>query len=51
MGLFCHCRINDYVGENGSANYSAQYKNLEKLVNDLDKEVISKLYGSSSKLR
>ncbi|XVF55177.1 hypothetical protein PTKIN_Ptkin06aG0015700 [Pterospermum kingtungense] len=41
--------VENYVGENGSGNYSAQYKNLEKLVSDLDKEVISKLYGSSSK--
>ncbi|XWS43780.1 hypothetical protein CRYUN_Cryun16bG0133400 [Craigia yunnanensis] len=41
--------IDNYVGENGSGNYSAQYKNLEKLVTSLDKEVISKLYGSSSK--
>ncbi|XVF08184.1 hypothetical protein REPUB_Repub06bG0204200 [Reevesia pubescens] len=40
--------IDNYVGENGSGNYSAQYKNLEKLVSSLDKEVISKLYGSST---
>ncbi|XVE61966.1 hypothetical protein DITRI_Ditri06bG0080800 [Diplodiscus trichospermus] len=41
--------IDNYVGENGSGNYSVQYKNLEKLVSSLDKEVVSKLYGSSSK--
>ncbi|XP_017977444.1 PREDICTED: probable proteasome inhibitor [Theobroma cacao] len=41
--------IDNYVGENGSGNFSAQYKNLEKMVSSLDKEVISKLYGKSSK--
>ncbi|OMO97312.1 Proteasome Inhibitor PI31 [Corchorus olitorius] len=41
--------IDNYIGESGSGNYSAQYKNLDKLVSNLDKEVISKLYGSTSK--
>ncbi|KAG8504182.1 hypothetical protein CXB51_002616 [Gossypium anomalum] len=40
--------ISNYVGENGNGNYSAQYKNLDKLVSNLDKEVISKLYGTVS---
>ncbi|GMI71274.1 PROTEASOME REGULATOR1 [Hibiscus trionum] len=40
--------IDDYVGENINGNYSAMYKNLEKLVNGLEKEVISKLCCSSS---
>ncbi|KAL9432687.1 hypothetical protein AB3S75_027664 [Citrus x aurantiifolia] len=42
-----HLEINvaDYVAENGG-NYSDKFKNLEKLVTDLDKDIISKLYGS-----
>ncbi|KAJ7950242.1 Proteasome inhibitor-related [Quillaja saponaria] len=45
-----HLEINvvDYVGENGSSNYSAQFKNLEKLLRSLDTEILSKLDGSSS---
>ncbi|XP_039053544.1 probable proteasome inhibitor [Hibiscus syriacus] len=40
--------IDDYVGgENTSGNYSALYNNLEKLVNGLEKEVISKLNFSA----
>ncbi|KAE8726974.1 60S ribosomal protein L17-2 [Hibiscus syriacus] len=39
--------IDDYVGESTSGNYSALYKNLEKLVNGLEKEVISKLNCSA----
>ncbi|KAE8699356.1 putative proteasome inhibitor [Hibiscus syriacus] len=39
--------IDDYVGENTSGNYSALYNNLEKLVNGLEKEVISKLNCSA----
>ncbi|KAJ7961348.1 Proteasome inhibitor-related [Quillaja saponaria] len=44
-----HLEINvgDYVGENGSSNYSAQFKNLEKLLKSLDTEILSKLDGSS----
>ncbi|KAK8632306.1 hypothetical protein V6N13_072700 [Hibiscus sabdariffa] len=45
LPLFC---VDDYVGENISGNFSALYKNLEKLVNGLEKEVISKLYCSTS---
>ncbi|KAL4342428.1 hypothetical protein GQ457_08G019670 [Hibiscus cannabinus] len=40
--------VDGYVGENISGNYSALYKNLDKLVNGLEKEVISKLYCSTS---
>ncbi|XP_010529791.1 PREDICTED: probable proteasome inhibitor [Tarenaya hassleriana] len=36
--------VGDYVGENGDGNYSAQFKNLEKLVGDLQKEVLNKLH-------
>ncbi|KAK8600247.1 hypothetical protein V6N13_059936 [Hibiscus sabdariffa] len=39
--------IDEHAGENISGNYSALYKNLDKLVNGLEKEVISKLYLSS----
>ncbi|KAF3434981.1 hypothetical protein FNV43_RR22068 [Rhamnella rubrinervis] len=43
-----HLEINvgDTVGENGGSNYSTQYKNLDKLVNSLDSEILSKLNGS-----
>lgn len=46
-GLSVLCSIRDYVEENSGANYSAHYKNLETLVNSLDKEILSKLDGSS----
>ncbi|KAF2306208.1 hypothetical protein GH714_015734 [Hevea brasiliensis] len=39
----------DFVGENGGANYSAQFKNMDKLVKNIDAEILSKLDGSSSK--
>ncbi|XP_054779743.1 probable proteasome inhibitor [Prosopis cineraria] len=39
--------VGDYTGDNGSSNYSDQFKNLDKLVKSLDKEVFSKLEGSS----
>ncbi|KAI9153618.1 hypothetical protein LWI28_014035 [Acer negundo] len=40
--------VGDFVGEQkGGANYSAQFKNLEKLVKNLDTEILSKLHGSS----
>ncbi|XP_006441222.2 probable proteasome inhibitor isoform X2 [Citrus clementina] len=47
-----HLEINvaDYVAENGG-NYSDKFKNLEKLVTDLDKDIISKLYGSPKTAR
>ncbi|KAL6337262.1 hypothetical protein AAG906_036576 [Vitis piasezkii] len=46
-----HLEINveDYVAENGGTNYSGQFKNLDKLVKTLDKEILSKLDGSSDK--
>ncbi|KAK9290693.1 hypothetical protein L1049_008867 [Liquidambar formosana] len=40
--------VGDYVEENLGPNYSGQYKNLDKLVKSLDKEILSKLDGSSS---
>lgn len=41
--------VGEFAGENGGANYSAQFKNLDKLVQKLDAEILSKLDGSSSK--
>ncbi|XP_050214576.1 probable proteasome inhibitor [Mercurialis annua] len=41
--------IGEFVDENGGTNISDQYKNLGKLVKSIDKEVLSKLDGSSSK--
>uniref|UniRef100_A0A5B7BN80 Putative proteasome inhibitor n=1 Tax=Davidia involucrata TaxID=16924 RepID=A0A5B7BN80_DAVIN len=45
-----HLEINvgDYVGENGGTNYSSQFKNLGKLVSSLEKEILTKLNGSST---
>ncbi|KAL5804131.1 hypothetical protein ACOSQ3_030931 [Xanthoceras sorbifolium] len=39
--------VGDYVGKQGGANYSTQFKNLEKLVKSLDTEILAKLHGSS----
>ncbi|XP_028783439.1 probable proteasome inhibitor isoform X2 [Neltuma alba] len=39
--------VGDHAGENGNGNYSDQFKNLDKLVKSLDKEVFSKLEDSS----
>lgn len=49
MVVFCNS-VADYVAENGG-NYSDKFKNLEKLVTDLDKDIISKLYGSPKTAR
>ncbi|TXG58704.1 hypothetical protein EZV62_016533 [Acer yangbiense] len=46
--LVVYGSVGDFVGEQqGGANYSAQFKNLEKLVKNLDTEILSKLHGSS----
>ncbi|XAR59228.1 hypothetical protein NMG60_11014948 [Bertholletia excelsa] len=37
--------VDDYAKENGGMNYGSQYKNLEKLVNSVDIEILSKLNG------
>lgn len=42
-------RVADYVVEDGGADYSAQYKSLEKLVKSLQTEILSKLGGETSK--
>lgn len=45
--MFSDISVGDYAGDNGSINYSDQFKNLDKLVKSLDKEVFSKLEVSS----
>lgn len=45
--VFSDISVGDHAGDNGSSNYSDQFKNLDKLVKSLDKEVFSKLEGSS----
>lgn len=40
--------VGEFVGEADNSNYSAQYKNLEKLVKTLDEEILSKLDSPSS---
>lgn len=44
-----HLEINveEYVQENGEANYSSQFKNLGKLVADVDAQILSKVDGSA----
>ncbi|GAV65453.1 LOW QUALITY PROTEIN: PI31_Prot_C domain-containing protein/PI31_Prot_N domain-containing protein [Cephalotus follicularis] len=39
--------VGDYVGENGTASYAAQFRDLEGLVKKLNTEILSKLNGSS----
>ncbi|KAJ8444070.1 hypothetical protein Cgig2_030927 [Carnegiea gigantea] len=40
--------VHEFVAENAGNDYNSQYKNLGKLVCRLDKEVLSKLDGSSA---
>ncbi|KAF8016602.1 hypothetical protein BT93_H1966 [Corymbia citriodora subsp. variegata] len=39
--------VHEFIVEDGAANYSGQFKNLDKLVKSLDTEILSKLNGSS----
>ncbi|KAI6675151.1 hypothetical protein NL676_003057 [Syzygium grande] len=39
--------VDEFIGEDGTASYSGQFKNLDKLVKSLDTEILSKLNGSS----
>lgn len=39
--------VDDFAVEGGPGNYSGQYKDLEKLVKNLDTEIMSKFDGSS----
>ncbi|XP_057970476.1 probable proteasome inhibitor [Malania oleifera] len=45
-----HLEINveDYVGENNGPNYATQFKNLDKLVKSLQKEIFSKMHNFST---
>ncbi|KAF7845438.1 putative proteasome inhibitor isoform X2 [Senna tora] len=45
--LHLEINVEDYAGDNGSNNYSDQYKNLDKFVKGLDKDILSKLESSS----
>lgn len=41
--------VNDYAVEGGSSgNYSAQFKDLGKLVSSINREILGKLSGSSA---
>lgn len=40
--------VDEFIGEDGAASYSGQFKNLDKLVKSLDTEILSKLNGSSA---
>ncbi|KAL3826049.1 hypothetical protein ACJIZ3_022078 [Penstemon smallii] len=40
--------VPEYVEDNGGNNYSSQFKNLGKLVADVNKEILHKLDGSSA---
>ncbi|XP_031398197.1 probable proteasome inhibitor [Punica granatum] len=42
--------VDDFAAEGGGRNYSDQYKDLEKLVENFDKEILSKFDGSSRPL-
>ncbi|XP_030521732.1 probable proteasome inhibitor [Rhodamnia argentea] len=39
--------VDEFIGEDGAASYSGQFKNLDKLLKSLDTEILSKLNGSS----
>ncbi|KAL3536450.1 hypothetical protein ACH5RR_004911 [Cinchona calisaya] len=40
--------VRDYVAEDGGNNYSSMFKNIGKLVKDVDKDILGKLGGSST---
>ncbi|XP_061348948.1 probable proteasome inhibitor [Gastrolobium bilobum] len=46
--LHLEINVGDYAGEDGSSNYSQQFKNLEKLVKSMDGDILSKLDGSAN---
>jgi proteasome inhibitor subunit 1 (PI31) len=39
-------KVKDYVNVNGGTNYTDQFKNLENLVENVNEEILNKLYGS-----
>lgn len=42
------CSAAEYAAENGGKNYGSQFKNLGKLVENVNKEILHKLDGSSA---
>ncbi|XP_047311305.1 probable proteasome inhibitor [Impatiens glandulifera] len=47
--LHLELNVGNYTAENGGANYASQFKDLDKLVSIVDKEVLSKLEGRPKK--
>jgi proteasome inhibitor subunit 1 (PI31) len=41
-------KVKDYVNVNGGTNYTDQFKNLENLVENVNAEILNKLYGSEN---
>ncbi|KAL6138790.1 hypothetical protein ACLB2K_064069 [Fragaria x ananassa] len=48
QNIHCEFNVGDHVQENEGSNYSAQFKNLDSLVKNLDTLVLSKLEESST---
>lgn len=46
--VFSIFSVGDYAGDSASSNYSDQFKNLDKFVKSLDKDILSELEGSSN---
>ncbi|CAI9779075.1 unnamed protein product [Fraxinus pennsylvanica] len=46
--LHLEINVSDYAEENATANYSSHFKNLRKLVADVNKEILAKLDGSAA---
>lgn len=42
------CSIDDFAVASANTKYSSQYKNLGKLIDSVNKDVLAKLYGSSA---
>ncbi|KAL6508015.1 hypothetical protein OROGR_024210 [Orobanche gracilis] len=40
--------VGEYVEDNGGTNYASQFKNLEKLVASVNKEIVDKIDGASA---
>ncbi|KAI3447724.1 hypothetical protein Pfo_004389 [Paulownia fortunei] len=45
--LHFEVNVGEYVEDNGGPNYSSQFKNLGKLVADINRQILGKLDGSS----
>lgn len=42
------CSIDDFIGESDDTKYSSQFKDLGKLVDTVNKNVVTKLNGNST---